>query len=58
MPSWTPSTMSGKEHLMAMSLDEFLVEHPVDRAAVDAHKQHMLEAIAEALREEGEEAPE
>ncbi|MGF6821272.1 hypothetical protein M2317_000158 [Microbacterium sp. ZKA21] len=43
---------------MAMSLDEFLVEHPVDRAAVDAHKQHMLEAIAEALREEGEEGPE
>ncbi|WP_431785004.1 hypothetical protein [Microbacterium maritypicum] len=39
---------------MAMSLDEFVVDHPVDRSAVDAHKQRMLEAIEEARREDGE----
>ncbi len=37
-----------------MTLDEFLVDHPVDRAAVDAHKQRLLEAIEETRHEGGE----
>ena len=41
-----------------MTLDEFLVDHPVDRAAVDAHKQRMLEAIEVARREDEERTPE
>ncbi|MGX1791714.1 hypothetical protein ACWIDW_02020 [Microbacterium sp. NPDC055312] len=41
---------------MAMSLNEFLVDHPIDRAAVDAHKQRLLEAIEEARYGDAEQA--
>ncbi|MFD5225716.1 hypothetical protein ACFWHT_08865 [Microbacterium sp. NPDC058342] len=37
---------------MAMTLEEFLVDHPVDRATVDAHKQRMLDAIEQLSVEE------
>lgn len=41
---------------MAMSLDEFLVDYPVDRSAVDAHKRRMLEAIEEERSGDAEHA--
>lgn len=50
----TRLTTFDREHEMAMSLDEFLVDYPVDRVAVDAHKQRMLDAIEEARREDAE----
>lgn len=37
---------------MAMRMDEFLAQHPVDRANIEAHKQRMLaEVRAFKLRE-------
>lgn len=58
MGSWTdPLPLPvGKERLMAMSLNEFLVDHPVDRAVVDAHKRRMLDAIEEARYDDAEQA--
>jgi len=59
MESWPeppPSLPVGKERLMGMSLDEFLVDHPVDRAVVDAHKRRMLNAIDEAQYDDAEKA--
>lgn len=42
---------------MAMSLKDFVAEHPVDRQRVDAHKERMLaEVRAYRLRELREEA--
>lgn len=42
---------------MAMSLEDFLAEHPVDRAQVEAHKERMLaEVRAYHLRELREQA--
>lgn len=42
---------------MAMSLEDFVAEHPVDRARVDAHKERMLaEVRAYRLRELREQA--
>lgn len=32
---------------MAMYLDEFLVDHPIDRGSVVAHKQRILAATEE-----------
>ncbi|WP_210603038.1 helix-turn-helix domain-containing protein [Brevibacterium oceani] len=42
---------------MAMSLEDFLAEHPVNRASVEAHKDRMLaEVRAYRLRELREDA--
>lgn len=45
-------TLKGGRIDMAMRMDEFLAQHPVDRANIEAHKQRMLaEVRAFKLRE-------
>lgn len=50
-PSSTRSTLFGREHRMAIGLDEPVVDLPVDRPAVDAHEERMLAANDEAHRD-------
>lgn len=42
---------------MPMTLEDFVAEHPVDRARVESHKEHMLAQVrAHRLRELREQA--
>lgn len=36
---------AGKERLSMTSLKDYLIEHPVDRERVDAHKERMLAEV-------------